>query len=147
VFPYVYIIIIYMGVEKEGAGGPWTLWMLKFEKWFSLLLAPWEKCFWSPPGKIYTVVLCWKKSFRRPSSFVSWSGFIKSFCTYPTIHQMSNCPSFRDTYLCRCNNTIVQIRQWLSVFNGPNHFAAGTGARVKNFRWLEPEPEPETALF
>jgi len=63
-----------------------------------------------------------------------------------TVLHMSRYPSnisFRDTYLCRCNNTIVQIRQWLSVFNGQNHFGALTGARTKNFRYLQPEPEPE----
>jgi len=31
------------------------------------------------------------------------------------------------------------MRQWFSVFNGPNDF--GGGARAKNFRCLESEPE------
>jgi len=34
---------------------------------------------------------------------------------------------------------VVQIIQWLSIYNGPNHSGAGTGAKNVYISELEPE--------
>jgi len=75
-----------------------------------------------------SLVLTWNKSFRCPSSFVCRSGF-STFCTCPTptIHQIYH---FAIPHLCWCNNTIVQIRTWFSVFNGPNHLSRSSSEKL-----------------
>jgi len=66
------------------------------------------------------------------------SVFLKIFAHFPLSTKYTYFPTSR---LCWCNNAIVRIGQCFSVYNGPNHF--GVGARAKNFRRLEPDPEPE----
>ena len=67
-----------------------------------------------------------------PSSFLCRSEFLKPFRTCLTIRQTHH---FATLHLCWCNNTVVQIRVWLSVFIWLNHFEAG----AKGFWTLEPD--------
>ena len=51
-----------------------------------------------------------------------------NFFTCSANHQIYH---FATPHLCWCNNTVVRIRQWFSVFDGPSHF--GVGVRTRNF--------------
>jgi len=114
-------------------------------KQISLLLAhPWKNAFGHHLEKS-TIAPLEKKTFLRPCSFPCRLGFLKLFCTCPTIHQTHH---FAIPYPCQGNNTDKTI---FSSFQLPKSFCisnqkfldAGARSGAKKFRCLEPEPEPE----
>jgi len=131
--PYVYIVIlVYTGMGRGGQGDwlnfeIWKMFVFQFRVGkikFIHCWPPWKNAYNHHLEKATIVPLPCKNPSDAEARLCVDLGFLNFFAHIPIYH-------FATLHPCWCNNTSVQIRQWLSVFDGPNHF--GAGVRAKNF--------------